>query len=139
MLAHETGAIPAENGFFQFTGVEFGEHTLYVKDQNANILASQKFEIRQGDTFAFAGNIITAAPGTGITLTVKVANGTMTLSASAAGTGSVAQGANLMTTAADTGDSTKMAPWLILMAVSCMAAVGLVIMLKKREHSRKAE
>ena len=131
--------VTAENGFFQFTGVEFGEHTLYVKDQNANILASQKFEIRQGDTFVFAGNVITAAPGTGITLTVKVANGAMTLSAVAAGAGNTAQGANLMTTAADTGDSTNMAPWLSLLAISCAVAVGLAVMIKKRSRNGKVE
>lgn len=64
-----------ENGSILFTGVEFGEHTIYTKDANGNITALKSFSIGLGTPLSMNGNVITAESGAVFTVTIQQ-NGT---------------------------------------------------------------
>ena len=115
-------------GFFRFLDVEFGQHTLYIKDQNANILASKSFELSRGETFSINGTVITAAPDSSVTLTVKMENGMLNISATSA---SVQEGVQLIATAARTGDGEEPGRFLAVAVVSGLAVVFLLLRKKK--------
>ena len=109
----------AQNGFFRFTNVEFGQHELFAKDSSGNILASKKFELRSGKTVGFAGNVLSAPAGSVVVMTVKVADGNMTFS-------------NVRRGNPQTGDHANTAMWLLLMAGSCAVLAGLAAYRKRR-------
>ena len=111
--------VTAQNGFFQFTNVEFGQHELFAKDSDGNILASKKFELRSGKTVGFSGNVLSAPAGSAVVMTVKVANGNMTFS-------------NVRRGNPQTGDHANTAMWLLLMAGSCAVLAGLAAYRKRR-------
>ena len=111
--------VTAQNGFFRFTNVEFGQHELFAKDSDGNILASKKFELRSGKTVGFSGNVLSAPAGSAVVMTVKVANGNMTFS-------------NVRRGNPQTGDHANTAMWLLLMAGSCAVLAGLAAYRKRR-------
>lgn len=111
--------VTAQNGFFRFTNVEFGQHELFAKDSSGNILASKKFELRSGKTVGFAGNVLSAPAGSAVVMTVKVADGNMTFS-------------NVRRGNPQTGDHANTAMWLLLMAGSCAVLAGLAAYRKRR-------
>ena len=111
--------VTAQNGFFRFTNVEFGQHELFAKDSDGNILASKKFELRSGKTVGFAGNVLSAPAGSAVVMTVKVADGNMTFS-------------NVRRGNPQTGDHANTAMWLLLMAGSCAVLAGLAAYRKRR-------
>ena len=61
-----------ENGSFQFNNVEFGKHTISVKDENGNIVAQREFEISLGAPTALNGHDIVAENGATFTVKMQV-------------------------------------------------------------------
>lgn len=110
------------SGYFQFTGVEYGQHELFAKDAAGNVVASRKFELREGGTSAFANDVFTAPNGTVVNMTVTVADGVMTFS-------------NVLFAAAQTGDDTNVAGWILALLLSCAALAGMAVYKKKRRLS----
>lgn len=60
------------DGYASFSAVEFGAHTIYVKDTSNNSLGSQTFTLVEGNTSSVNGNMITAPRGASVNLTVKI-------------------------------------------------------------------
>lgn len=61
-----------ENGSFQFNNVEFGQHILYVKDVNENVLAQKEFNIKLGSPVALNGDDIIAENGSVFTVKMQL-------------------------------------------------------------------
>ena len=61
-----------ENGSFQFNDVEFGTHTIFIKDANGNIITQREFNIIQGSPLALNGNDIVAENGSIFTVRMMV-------------------------------------------------------------------
>ena len=61
-----------ENGSFQFNSVEFGKHTIFVKDENGNITAQREFNIVLGTPLTLNGNEIVAENGSVFTLRMQL-------------------------------------------------------------------
>ena len=59
------------NGFAVFRDVEEGKHTLYVKDEKGNVLASQTIDIVYGDNTSLQGGQLVVKPGEVCTLHIK--------------------------------------------------------------------
>lgn len=64
-----------ENGSFQFNSVEFGEHTIFIKDDNGNIIAQREFNIIQGSPISLKGNDVIAENGSIFTIKMQLDNG----------------------------------------------------------------
>lgn len=67
-----------ENGSFQFNSVEFGEHTIFIKDDNGNIIAQREFNIIQGSPISLKGNDVIAENGSIFTIKMQLDNGELT-------------------------------------------------------------
>ena len=67
-----------ENGSILFTGVEFGEHTIYTKDANGNITSQKGFTIVLGAPLSLNGDVITAENGSVFTVTFQQNGSTLT-------------------------------------------------------------
>ena len=101
-------------GLATFSDIEFGRHTIYVKDQNGETIASKDFEIQSGEALSLDGDVITAREGDTITVKVRYEDGVLSLI-------SVSEGAAVIP---KTGDATEMMPWFISAALAlCVAAV----------------
>lgn len=112
-----------KNGYFRFADVEFGWHTLFVKDANGNLLASRRFELREDTVVTLSGDTVTAPAGSGISLTVRVADGELAFS-------------NVRLVAAPrTGDESNLEIWLFVLALVCVALAGTVIYRRKTRHT----
>lgn len=61
-----------ENGSFQFNGVEFGKHTIFIKDENGNIIAQKEFNILLGSPLAIQGSEIVAENGSVFTVKMQL-------------------------------------------------------------------
>ena len=61
-----------KNGSFQFNNVEFGKHTISVKDENGNIVAQREFNISLGAPTGLNGNDIIAENGDTFTVKMQV-------------------------------------------------------------------
>ena len=59
------------NGCAAFDSIEFGSHTLYVKNTDGATEGSVSFTIAEGNTLALNGNVITAPNGADFILTVR--------------------------------------------------------------------
>ena len=59
------------NGCAAFDSIEFGSHTLYVKNIDGTTEGSVSFTIAEGNTLALNGNVITAPNGADFILTVR--------------------------------------------------------------------
>ena len=112
-----------KNGYFRFADVEFGWHTLFVKDANGNLLSSRRFELREDTVVTLSGDTVTAPAGSGISLTVRVADGELAFS-------------NVRLVAAPrTGDESNLEIWLFVLALVCVALAGTVIYRRKTRHT----
>lgn len=101
-------------GLATFSDVEFGRHTIYVKDGNGETIVSKDFEIQSGESLSLDGDIITAREGETITVKVRYEDGVLSLISVSEGTAVIPK----------TGDSTEIMPWFISAALAlCVAAV----------------
>ena len=64
-------AVTDANGCAAFDSIEFGSHTLYVKNIDGATEGSVSFTIAEGNTLALNGNVITAPNGADFILTVR--------------------------------------------------------------------
>ena len=100
-------------GMASFDTVEFGKHTLIVKDSNGNVLAQRNFELVSGNAVSVNGDKITAKGGSTLSLTIKVVNRELQF-----------------VTAVATGDTASMGTWMIL-ALSALLGLGILVYRKK--------
>ncbi|MDE7281337.1 MAG: Ig-like domain-containing protein, partial [Ruminiclostridium sp.] len=49
-----------ENGKYEFTGVEFGEYTVVIRDKDGNVIADQQIVIDEGSEFSVNDGTVTA-------------------------------------------------------------------------------
>ena len=61
-----------KDGQAVFSAVEYGAHTVYVKDSSNNALGSQSFTLVEGQSSSVNGNVITAPRASDVALTIKV-------------------------------------------------------------------
>ena len=114
-------AVADENGVAKFENVEFGTHSVTVKDANGETLATKNFEIVSGSSVNLNGSTITAQQGANIYLKIKVQDGELLLVSA----GSEAD-------APKTGDPTNLTLWLVLALLS--ASVFCVALTKRRNR-----
>lgn len=107
-----------QNGISVFYGVESGRHTIYVKDQNGNVLASKKFEVVFGDTTLLNGSQIIIKKGATSTLNMQLSGNELTFLTLQAG--DVYQ-----VVPAGTGDEGDFGFWFVRWLV--FAGIGAVI------------
>lgn len=69
-----------ENGSFLFSGVDFGKHTIYVKDAKGNTIAQKEFEIREGKEMSVSNDIITVDNHSIFTLNIVMDGNQLTFS-----------------------------------------------------------
>lgn len=67
-----------ENGSFQFNDVEFGKHTIFIKDENGNVTSKRDFNIVLGSPLSINGDEIVAENGTVFTVKMQLDNGELT-------------------------------------------------------------
>lgn len=67
-----------QNGSFQFNDVEIGAHTIYVKDDNNNVIAQKEFNIVGGSSVTLNGGDITAQNHSTFTLKMQLDNNQLT-------------------------------------------------------------
>ena len=113
------------DGMARFSGVEFGQHTVYVKNQQDEIDASRSFEIRKGSGISLDGDVITAGAGDTVTIKMRYEKGELTL-LSAAGRKAVTP---------KTGDETMIAFWCLCLALSTSTYI-LICRRKKKQIKR---
>jgi hypothetical protein len=104
------------NGNATFSGVEFGKHTLYVKDQSGNTLATKSFELVEGSSVTMNGNSVATPNQTSIVLNVVYDNGSISIK-------SAEQSSNFATP--KTGDDSHLAFWIIALMV---ATLGIAVL-----------
>lgn len=112
--------VTSAGGNFEFANVEYGQHTLYVKDAAGNVLASTGFELVAGSTTGINGAVLTAPDGSIISLTVKLADGGLTLSNV------------LLVSSVATGDAQDPASWVALLLLSLAVLTGFGFYYRKK-------
>lgn len=75
------------NGDVTFANVEFGTHTVYVKDSSGKTLATKTFTLTSGSQTTVSGNSVIAVGGSSVTLTVQFRNNSLRLVSAIAKTG----------------------------------------------------
>ncbi len=110
------------SGYASFYNVEFGAHTLYVKNWKGQTQASRGFTLVQGNTFAVSGDSITAMNGGSLRLKVRLNNdGTLSFVAASG--------------VPKTGDAFHPGLLWVLLTASGIGLIALCAM-KKRRRSR---
>ena len=71
----QQNALTDPNGSFLFTDVEFGKHTLYVKDNNGNIESQKEFNIVMGSPLSINEDTIIAENHSVFTVKIEVKDG----------------------------------------------------------------
>lgn len=104
------------DGSAEFSKVEFGNHTLYLKDESGDILAAKEFAIVSGDCFKVEGNVVTAVKGGTLILRVRYDDGDL-IFISVDGTGSPSTG--------DTADIQKWSFIMLLALAMMVSAIGI--------------
>ena len=61
-----------KQGMVQFNSVEFGNHTIYVKDNGGNVVAQKEFSIENGAQLSLTGDLIVAENNSEFTVNMKV-------------------------------------------------------------------
>ncbi len=105
------------NGIAIFSGVESGQHTLYLKDASGNILASKAFELLLGDTTQINENQITVKAGATSTLNVQQSGSELIFL-------NLLSGDIYQVLPASTNDASNPELWLLLSLISSMLIVG---------------
>lgn len=102
--------VTAANGYFAISNVEFGTHTVYVKDADGNTLASRQLIINEQDAKSLSDDVLTAPNGSTVSVIVVVADGKISYTTALTGS------------AAATGDSASVLLWTVLMVMALAAA-----------------
>ena len=111
-------ATTSAGGIASFANVEFGAHTLYVKDSSGSVIASKAFTLASGSA-GLSGDTVTAMGGTTLTLRVKMANGQLSFT---------------RVSVPQTADTFNYVLWIGLLAVSAAGLTGLTIYRKKQRN-----
>ena len=112
------------SGNVSFNGIEFGNHTIYVKNEAGTTLASKNLELVKGDSFSIDGDKITVKPGQTISFSLVVKDSNLTIQ----------DVQNLEAVSSPkTGDYTNVNLWIITLFISLAGiSLELVTLYKKR-------
>lgn len=108
----------SQNGIAVFAEVEEGRHTLYVQDEEGNVLASKAFEIIFGEKISLRGNQLLVRRGSACTLNVQFDGTELTFL-------SQQEGDVYHAVSPGTGDSAKILLWFLLAFSSCSVLAGI--------------
>lgn len=106
-------AVTDSAGNAAFTDVEFGTHTVYVKNADGAVLASRSFELVSGNSVSINGDRITALKGSDITLKIKIVNGEIHFESI------------VLNSYPETGDDTNAALWVMVLLL-CLFEIFMV-------------
>lgn len=107
-------------GKVRFKDVDFGNHTITVKDRTGNVAASKSFIIAEGSGVSLKGDTVTARRGSSFMLKVTLDGNTLNFE-------------NIEEIAAQTGDN--MSVWLYT-AMAFMAVTATAVIVQKRRKNR---
>ena len=107
------------DGIAVFSAVEFGDHTVYVKDSSNNALGSQAFKLVEGQSSSVNGNVITAPRGSDVALTIKV------------NTKSKEAAIEDVEVTPNTADHNQNALWISLLGISVLIGAAVYAMRKR--------
>lgn len=110
-------AVSDERGNVYFSNVEFGTHTLTVKDQAGNTLGSRQFVLAAGSS-GINGNTLTGAAGGTLLVNVQIADGVL----------------SFVSVIPQTGDEFNLKFWCAVLAISAGAVLGLSVYKKKIQY-----
>ena len=110
------------DGMARFSGVEFGQHTVYVKNQQDEIDASRSFEIRKGSGISLDGDVITAEAGDTVTIKMRYEEGELTLLSAA----------ERKAATPETGDNMRITFWCLCLVLSF--GIGVVCYKRKLKN-----
>ncbi len=113
-------ATTGSGGTATFGAVEFGSHTLYVKEDGVT-KATRSFELVSGSAVSLSGDTITAVPGGTFTLNVQFDGETLTLLS--------VDGVSTP----QTGDSAQVMVWLALLLASGLGLTAVQYKNRKRD------
>ena len=120
-------AVTDENGNASFTDVEFGTHTIYVKNEDGSIMSSKNFELVIGSNLSINGNRITAPEDSDISIKIKIDNGEIFF-----------ESVTLNSTP-KTGDDTNWILYLMLLLESMLGMFITFVNMKKRRYRNKID
>ncbi len=141
-----------ENGSFQFNDVEFGKHTIYVKNTNGDTVAKKEFYIRSGSPLSVSDDGIIAENGSVFTVKIQLDGDELTFlnieEENKAPTVTLREDVNSIDIGDDgklsesgspqTGENADLTVWYILLAVSLSVLVFTgYIKIKKRRYERR--
>lgn len=141
-----------ENGSFQFNDVEFGKHTIYVKNTNGDTVAKKEFYIRSGSPLSVSDDGIIAENGSVFTVKIQLDGDELTFlnieEGNKAPTVMLREDVNSIDIGDDgklsesgspqTGENADLTVWYILLAVSLSVLVFTgYIKIKKRRYERR--
>ena len=113
-----------QSGYASFSDIDFGNHTIYLKNNDGKELASKEIALVSGDATSLSGSSITAVKGSTVTVNLKYENGTLKLMSVQSGDQSV-----------PTGDATNMGLWLILLVLA-LSGVAVVTLQRRKNDGR---
>ena len=117
--------ITDEEGQARFREIEFGKHTVYVKNSSGEILAQKDLVVQQGKTLALSGDTITTDYGTKFALKIQLDEGQLSFI--------------LVQNVTETGDSNNITLWLSLFVLSGLFLTEAVIWYMKRVRNNRRE
>lgn len=118
-------AVTDENGNASFTDIEFGTHTIYVKNEDGSIMSSKNFELAVGSNLSINGNQITAPKGSDISIKIKIDNGKISFESAT------------LNSAPKTGDDTNWSLYLMLLLGSILGIFITFVNMKKRRYRNR--
>lgn len=116
-----------QEGYASFSNLEFGSHTLYIKDENGNVAAQKSFTIQSGQSVSLSGDTVTVPRGGVFTLTVQYDGHDLTLL-------SVQTGNAQATDSVKTGDTATWICWIIIILI----AFGGIMFFRRRMRKARA-
>lgn len=129
-----------KNGYFRFTDVEMGEHTLTIKDKSGKVTVKKHFTIVEGAPLSLKGDVLTARDGEVFTVRIKVQGGTIEFTDIEKGDKTPDNIVNNDETInidgagsnPGTGDNSRLVFWYVLLMLSLLAVMGMVMQSRKR-------
>ena len=106
-------------GKARFNNVDFGNHTITVKDQDGRTEASKNFTIAEGTKTSFNGDTITARRGSGFLVKMVLDGNSLSFQ-------------SIEEVAVETGDSTGSMAWLYVVAMAGAAVAVYAVQRKRR-------
>ena len=115
-------AITSSSGYATFDEVDFGSHTLYVKEEDGKTAASKAFTLASGNATSLSGDTINARPGSTIILSMRFDGSNLEILSVHTDTG-----------APKTGDDSTLVFYFALLLLS-LAGIGTIygICIRKR-------